>query len=276
MERPGAKEGSPMRKAAVLLLILALLPLHAVMETEAITVNTLINDLIRAHETLSDDALRRVDADAQALDDPVLYSVAEHWKRMFVRPDYRLFMLGQDDPASLPIPDGGRGHAFAVLGFELKNGEMTEELKARCEAAAAVANAFPEAILVCTGGPTGVRNPEKHTEAGLMRQYLIAECGIRPARVFADERALDTRENALNCFSLFRQQGIRSVTVVTSDYHQRWAQTLFNAVGALYQYDLGYQVEIIENYGCLSPTISDYPTDYKLAASQLKTLLSGR
>ena len=50
----------------------------------------------------------------------------------------------------------------------------------------------------------------------------------------------------------------------------------FNAVRALYQYDLGYQVEIIENYSCLSPAISDYPTDYKLAASQLKTLLSGR
>ena len=264
-----------MRKIAALLLVLVLLPLTALAEGEPVTVDTLIDDLIYACKSPDSDALRRIDADAEALNDEALYAVAEHWKRMFITPGYRLFIHGRDDPASLPIPNGGRGHAFAVLGFALENGEMTEELKRRCEAAAAAARAFPEAILVCTGGPTGANNPLRHTEAGLMKQYLTEACGIEASRVFADERALTTGENALNCFFIFRQQNVHSVTVVTSAYHQRWGQTLFNAVSALYKRDLGYSVDIIENFNCEIPSLSVYSGDYLIAASQLRTLLSG-
>lgn len=39
------------------------------------------------------------------------------------------------------IPDTS-SHAFIVLGYELKDGEMTDELKGRCKAAAAAAKMY--------------------------------------------------------------------------------------------------------------------------------------
>ena len=44
--------------------------------------------------------------------------------------------------------------------------------------AAIAARVFPDSILVCSGGATGDNNPERHTEAGLMKQYLAGTCGI--------------------------------------------------------------------------------------------------
>jgi len=43
------------------------------------------------------------------------------------------------------IPDTS-SHAFIVLGYELKDGEMTDELKDRCKAAAAAAKMYPNTM----------------------------------------------------------------------------------------------------------------------------------
>ena len=104
-------------------------------------------------------------------------------------------------------------HAFVVLGFELADGEMTDELKARCEAAAAAAKAFPDSSLICSGGATGENNPEGHTEAGLMKDYLTEQCGIAADRILTDEYAMTTAENALNTFAILKAQGIGVFTV---------------------------------------------------------------
>lgn len=55
---------------------------------------------------------------------------------------------------------------------------MTEDLIGRCGAAAATARAFPDSVLVCSGGAAGGSNPEKHTEAGMMKAYLSEQCGL--------------------------------------------------------------------------------------------------
>ena len=83
-----------------------------------------------------------MDAAAAAMRDETAVSVAEEWKKVWLDPDYRLYLDGKDDPAVLPV--SGK-HAFVVLGFELENGEMRDELKARCDAAAVAARVFPEA-----------------------------------------------------------------------------------------------------------------------------------
>lgn len=67
-----------------------------------------------------------------------------------------VLLYGTDDPSLLPV--SGK-HAFVVLGLQLADGEMTDELKARCDAAAAAAKAFPESVLVCSGGATGKTIP---------------------------------------------------------------------------------------------------------------------
>ena len=200
-------------------------------------------------------------------------AVAAHWERVYLDPDYRLLALGEDDPAGLAIPDPA-AHAFCVLGYELKDGEMTEELKGRCEAAAAAARAFPEAILVCTGGATGDNNPEGHTEAGLMKDYLTGVCGIDGDRIFTDESAMTTAENAVNTFEILRAQGIRTLTIVTSTYHQCWGQVLYNALSVRYRLRDGYETEIIGNY-CwpCEPEVESFRRGYRFAASQLGQIL---
>ncbi|MBR3740688.1 MAG: YdcF family protein [Clostridia bacterium] len=185
-----------------------------------------------------------VEDDAVALEEDITRAIAAYWSQFYLG-NGKLYCYGVDDPASLPISGA---HAFVVLGYELKNGEMTEELKGRCDAAAMAAQAFPDSILVCSGGATGVNNPDRHTEAGLMKAYLTSRWGIAPERIFTDECALTTAENAVNTFAILREQGVEQMTIVTSTYHQYWSQVLFNAMAAQYKQKYGYSVENIGNY----------------------------
>ena len=207
-----------------------------------VTYGTLFADMASA--CAGGDALR-IDADAAALGDELAASIAEQWKTVYMNPDYRLCLYGTDDPAELPV--AGK-HAFVVLGYALKDGEMTEELKGRCDAAAAAAQAFPDSILVCSGGATGDNNPEGHTEAGLMKEYLSERRGIAAERIFTDEQAMTTAENAVNTFAILREQGIEAITIITSSYHQRRGQALYNAMAARYRLEYGYSVEIVGNF----------------------------
>lgn len=242
--------------------------------SESINFGTLLADLVEAYENPSEDDLTRIDAEVSALDDEVAEAIAEHWKQVYLDESYELLLFGKDAPGTLDIPDPAT-HAFVILGYELQNGEMTEELKGRCNAAAAAAEAFPETILVCSGGATGRNNPEQHTEAGLMRDYLAKTCGIDTARIFIDERALNTAENAINTFDILRSQNIETMTIITSAYHQRRAQVLYNALAALYRQEYDYCVEIVGNY-CydIAPSGMNSSMDDRLAVQQLAGILA--
>ena len=209
-------------------------------EAQEISFTTFLADLASMDEN-------RIDGDVAALDDALAAAVATKWKEVFMDPGYRIFLDGQDDPAELPVT--GK-HAFVVLGFQLKNGQMQDELKARCNAAAKAAKAFPDSILVCSGGATGKENPDKNTEAGLMKDYLVRECGIDAGRIFTDERAMSTEENAVNTFTILKEQGIEQITIVTSDYHQKRANILYFAGAEAMKQNEGYSFELIGNYAC--------------------------
>lgn len=241
--------------------------------SESITLGTLLSDLVEAYENPSEDDLARIDAEVSALDDEIAEAIAEHWKRVYLDESYKLLLFGKDDPKALDIPEPA-AHAFVILGYELQNGEMTEELKGRCDAAAAAADAFPETILVCSGGATGRNNPDQHTEAGLMRDYLVKDCGIDAARIFIDEQALNTAENAINTFDILRSQNIATMTIITSAYHQRRAQALYNALAALYRQEYDYRAEIVGNY-CydIEPSGMNSAMDDRLAVQQLAGIL---
>ena len=232
----------------------------------------LLIDLVSAYEQPADGDQARIDADVQAIGGELAGAIAAHWKRVYLDPGFRLYVDGADDPTALDI--SGR-HAFVVLGYELKDGEMQDELKGRCDAAAAAARAFPESVLVCSGGATGRHNPEGHTEAGLMKRYLSEVCGIDSGRIFIDEDAMTTAENAVNTFRILRAQDIHTMTLVTSTYHQRWAQVLYNALSVLYRQEYGFEVEIVGNY-CLDIEPSDerYRQDDRIAAIQLGDILN--
>ena len=237
----------------------------------AVTIADLIIDLTAAGQDPTAEAVAKVDADVAALDDPVAEFIADHWKNVWLDPDYRLFMYGKDDPSALPVT--GR-HAFVVLGYALKNGEMADELIGRCDAAAACARAFPDSILVCSGGATGSNNPENHTEAGLMKAYLVETHGIAPERIFTDELAMTTAENARYTLEILREQDIETMTIVTSDYHQLRGQTLYNAMAARYLRDQGYRVEIVGNFCWPTDTYEDARRqEMRFTANQMATIL---
>lgn len=256
----------------LLLLALALLGLPAVApaegEEEKVDYAVLFTDMARAAEASSPEASRRIEADVAAMDDPVAAAVAASWVQVYADPDYRLLIYGQDDPRDIPV----RGkHAFVVLGFELEKGEMTEELKGRCDAAAAAAQAFPDSLIVCTGGPTGMDNPEEHTEGGLMKAYLETVHGIDPGRVFAEERAMSTAENAVNVMAILQAQQVETLTVVTSHYHQRRGQVLFAAAAARIEAEQGCAMEVVGDWSYLSAF--DMGPDYMVTIPQLFQVL---
>lgn len=219
------------------------------------------------------EAIRAVNGD----DYDIARSIAEHWRSVYLDEGYALIVHDGGERATAleraGLTDSPK-HAFVVLGYELENGDMTDELKGRCEAAAAAARSFPSALLVCSGGPTGKNNPDMHTEAGLMRDYLVERCGIDAARVIIDEEAMTTVDNAVNTFAMLEAHGIETMTIVTSTYHQRWGQAIYNAVGAVCEKTRGYNARIVENY-CFDtePSNELFRDDAGIAAKQLEAVL---
>ena len=203
-------------------------------------------------------------------------AILDHWRSVYLNPNYPLYLYqGEESAETLAvtnIPDSPT-HAFVVLGYELKDGEMTDELIGRCNAAAAAARAYPTTILVCSGGATGDNNPEMHTEAGMMRDYLRDVCGIDEARIYTDERAMTTLENAVNTFAILREQGVQTLTVVTSAYHQRWGQVLYNAMAALQRLGSGYSAELVGNYSFPIEAPEQFRQDDRFALRQLSSML---
>ena len=233
-----------MKKSCCMLLVLCLCLICSAALGEK-TFADLIIDLVLASENPCEETINQIDCDTEAMKDELALSIAENWKEVWINPEYHLNLFGEDDPALLPIT--GR-HAFVVLGFQLKDGEMTDELKGRCNAAAAAAKVFPDSILVCTGGATGENNPENHTEAGMMKQYLTDVCDIAPERIFTDERAMDTVENARNTLEILKAHAIETMTIVTSSYHQRRGETLHQAMAAKFKQKYGYSVYVTGNF----------------------------
>jgi len=81
-------------------------------------------------------------------------------------------------------------------------------------------------------------------------------------------------DNAVNTFAILQKQGVRTMTIVTSSYHQRRGQVIYNAVAALYRQLYGYSPEIAENY-CLDiePANEKLRNDASTAISQLSAIL---
>ena len=237
----------------------------------AVDYSKLFDDLAAAADHPTGQGMSRIDADVAGLNDELARSIASEWVKTFISGEMPVYIHGKDDPSVLQIT--GK-HAFVVLGFQLLDGGMTDELKARCDAAAAAAMAFPDSILVCSGGATGENNPENHTEAGMMKAYLTGTCGIAPERIFTDESAMTTLDNALNTFGILKRQGIEAITLITSDYHQKRAHMLYYALNVFTGRTEGYSVEMEGNYSCeAEPPEYEARFGTRLAALQLDEMM---
>ena len=218
------------------------------------------------------EAIRQDGAD----DYDIARAIVDHWNETVMDLHYRMFAYrGQDRAYALERSglDFSGKHAFVVLGFQLEDGEMQEELIGRCDAAAAAARSYPDAILITTGGATGSNNPEGHTEAGMMKDYLVQQCGIDAGRIFTESEAMTTLENAVNTFSILKEKGIETFTIITSNYHQRWAQILFNAMAAIYEKESGYKVRIVGNFNYIARPDAKRTAGCSIGLAQLRDLI---
>lgn len=124
-----------------------------------------------------------------------------------------------------PEADGANDYAI-VLGAKV-NGEVPSlSLHYRIDAALDYANQYPHVKLILSGG----QGPdEMMTEAEAMRRYLV-EKGIEAERLILEEESTTTYENLLFSKKLM-PESVKSVTIITSDYHLARARILAEKIG---------------------------------------------
>ncbi|OON41457.1 hypothetical protein BTJ39_05735 [Izhakiella australiensis] len=113
--------------------------------------------------------------------------------------------------------------AIVTMGYALNaDGSMHSVLVARLEKTLQLAQKFPQAILIVTGGAP----KNNRTEAQAMTQWLIKH-GVNNRRIFADHYSTSTVQNALFARYILSQQKIKRALIVTSPGHLRRSKLLF-------------------------------------------------
>ena len=148
-------------------------------------------------------------------------------------------------------PDGlpnSANHAFVVLGYALNpDGSINQEAMGRCDVAYESAIKYPNSFIFLTGGGTAKENKDV-TEGGQMKEYLVKVKGLDEKRIILETKAMDTIENAKNTIEKLTEYNIKSITVITSDYHIRRANLLFKGEIMLMAEKNGiYPIQILNN-----------------------------
>ena len=227
----------------------AVTPQEEVMSTKkgAVTPYALLQ-VFRRQGSLAKDEIEADLADLRE-QDPAL---GELWTEIFDK----MFYVNQCTevnegavPSGLPQDDS---LGIMVFGFCLKpDGSMAEELVARCEAALSCAQAYPNACIFVTGGPTAVYD-RRTTEAGAMAQWFV-EHGVSEERIYAEERSLSTVDNAvyLNEILIGECPQVDSLLIVSSSYHVPLCSLLMEEMALLEAYERGSApYAVVSELGC--------------------------
>ena len=152
-------------------------------------------------------------------------------------------------PDGLPEDDS---LCIVVMGYQLESsGAMRPELEKRMNVTLASANKYPNAYILCTGGGTASQN-SRVTEASQMAKWLKRN-GIDDARIIVEDDALSTIQNSIyGCKLLYRDYPqVRSLAVITSDYHIYRSCLYFHTQAALDAYSSGVQpMQVVANASC--------------------------
>ena len=140
---------------------------------------------------------------------------------------------------------------LVALGFQLNpDGTMGEELAERLKVVLAAAEKYPNAYILCTGGPTAAENPEA-TEGERSAEWL-AQNGIDPSRIIIENRSLTTAQNAIYGFDILKADypQVGQMAIISSDYHIATGVLLFGAESILQ--DAG--IDIVSNAAYAAPS----------------------
>lgn len=138
----------------------------------------------------------------------------DHYSDMFRNLDINDFV-----PLGLPQ----NHHAFVVLGLELNDdGSMKQELINRLDVAQQAMYTYPHAKIIVSG------NNAKNgmTESRVMANYLIMN-GIDSDRIIEESKSNSTYDNCMFTMNKLLQNGFKSATIISSNYHLKRALPLF-------------------------------------------------
>lgn len=124
-----------------------------------------------------------------------------------------------------------RADYLIVLGAGVNGSSPSLSMVNRLEAALAYLEAYPEAVVIVSGG----QGPgEDITEAVAMHDWLVAH-GFSEARIVQEDQSTSTRENLENSFAIIHDRGgdpADGVAIVSSEYHLYRAKQMARALGA--------------------------------------------
>ena len=199
----------------------------------------LVSDMVYAYADRQDDAAEIIRDDLEQLNalDPALGAL---WGTIMpLWSEVNRALVIHDSV----LPDGlseDESLCIVVLGFQLHpDGSMAEELRGRCETALRCAEKYPKALIAVTGGGTAWQNPNA-TEAGVMAAWLT-EHGVDASRILVEAESRTTADNAVFTSALLRERHpeVKSLAIVTSDYHMPLGVLLFQEEALLAEYETG-------------------------------------
>ena len=129
--------------------------------------------------------------------------------------------LSSEDLAKI---NADKGHnAIVTLGYALNpDGSMHDILIKRLEKTLEIAKELPDALVIVTGGV-----PQNNkTEGNLMAEWLVQH-GVDAGRVYPENYARSTVENALFSRNVLAKHRIRNAVLISSGSHIRRADAIF-------------------------------------------------
>ncbi len=157
------------------------------------------------------------------------------------------------------LPDGlakDDSLCIVALGFRLNDdGTMRDELTERLKVVKNCAEKYPNALVICTGGPTATRNSSA-TEAEKMAEWLTKN-GIAGERVAVENQSLTTAQNAMFTYDILEEQypRVKWLAIVSSDYHIATGELLFGAEATLRASRAGQErVRVVSNAAYKAPS----------------------
>ena len=219
----------------------------------------LVSDMIFAYryQVQNRSALIAADVDALKAHDERLGEawggIMDYWDYTNSRMEINFDRLPEDLP-------GDDSLCIVVLGFQLnEDGSMAPELLGRCELALSAAEQYPNAFLLLSGGGTAREHPEI-TEAGAMADWFRAR-GVPEARLIVEDRSTTTEENAMNALQILtgRYPQIKSLAIVTSDYHLPLSCLMFTETALLYRCEYDFTpYTVAANLGLRGYGLNEY------------------